>query len=295
MFRNVRFYKLDSDWPDSEKALSKILEKAGFEPCGPLTERSSGWVPVDPDTGNSLARRVNGADLLKLRSQSRVLPPAVINEELDARVEVFRSRMQEAPGPREKRRLKAEARDELMPKALLKSDKIRGYVDLKEKVIGIDAAQDSAAERFLRRLQTPFDGLKIRPLQYKEPVDELLTGIFLGGAPSQFSIGRECRMRDASDAGSIVRWTDFDLSERPIRDHVANGMRLTHLAIIYDEIMGCVLDESGVITKLRFLGMDDDGDDHNDPLARQDAEFALLTGTLRRLLGDLKKTLGGFA
>lgn len=295
MFRNVRFYKLDSDWPDSEKALSKLLEKAGFEPCGPLTERSSGWVPVDPDTGNSLARRVNGADLLKLRSQSRVLPPAVINEELDARIEEFRSRMQEAPSPREKRRLKAEARDELMPKALLKSDKIWGYVDLKEKVIGIDAAQDSAAERFLRRLQTPFDGLKIKPLQYKEPVDELLTGIFLGGAPSQFSVGRECRMRDASDAGSIVRWTDFDLSERTIRDHVANGMRLTHLAIIYDEIMGCVLDETGVITKLRFLGMDDDGDDHNDPLARQDAEFALITGTLRRLLDDLKKTLGGFA
>ena len=295
MFRNVRFYKLESDWPDSEKALSKLLEKAGFEPCGPLTERSSGWVPVDPDTGNSLARRVNGADLLKLRSQSRVLPPAVINEELDARIEEFRSRMQEAPSPREKRRLKAEARDELMPKALLKSDKIWGYVDLKEKVIGIDAAQDSAAERFLRRLQTPFDGLKIKPLQYKEPVDELLTGIFLGGAPSQFSVGRECRMRDASDAGSIVRWTDFDLSERTIRDHVANGMRLTHLAIIYDEIMGCVLDETGVITKLRFLGMDDDGDDHNDPLARQDAEFALITGTLRRLLDDLKKTLGGFA
>jgi recombination associated protein RdgC len=295
MFRNVRFYKLDSNWPDSEKALSRILEKAGFEPCGPLTERSSGWVPVDPDTGNSLARRVNGADLLKLRSQSRVLPPAVINEELDARIEEFRSRMQEAPSPREKRRLKAEARDELMPKALLKSDKIWGYVDLKEKVIGIDAAQDSAAERFLRRLQTPFDGLKIKPLQYKEPVDELLTGIFLGGAPSQFSVGRECRMRDASDAGSIVRWTDFDLSERTIRDHVANGMRLTHLAIIYDEIMGCVLDETGVITKLRFLGMDDDGDDHNDPLARQDAEFALITGTLRRLLDDLKKTLGGFA
>lgn len=295
MFRNVRYYKLDSDWPDSEKALSRILEKAGFEPCGPLTERSSGWVPVDPDTGNSLARRVNGADLLKLRSQSRVLPPAVINEELETRIEAFRNRMQEAPSAREKRRLKAETRDELLPRALLKSDKIWGYVDLKEKVIGVDAAQDSAAERFLRRLQTPFDGMKIRPLKYKQAVDEFLTGIFLGGAPAQFSLGRECRMRDASDAGSVVRWTDFDLDDRTIRDHVANGMRLTHLAIIYDNIMACVLDETGVITKLRFLGVDDEINDHNDPLAKQDAEFVLITGTLRRLLGDLKKLLGGYS
>jgi len=295
MFRNIRYYRLDSDWPDSEKALSKALEKAAFSPCGPLTERSSGWVPVDPDTGNLLARRVNGADLLKLRSQSRVLPYSVINEELESRIEDFRNRMQEAPSPREKRRLKAETRDELLPKAMLKSDKIWGYVDLKEKVVGIDAAQSTAAERFIRRLSAPFDGLKIRPLQYKQPVNELLTGIFLGGAPDQFVVGRECRMQDAADSGSLVRWSNFDLSDTTIRNHVANGMRLTHLAIEYDNVMGCVLDENGVISKLRFLGMDDDREEGDEPLARLDAEFVLITGTLRKMLGDLKKLLGGFA
>jgi len=295
MFRNVRYYRLESVWPDSEKALSKELQKAGCKPCGPLTERSSGWVPVDPDAGNLRARRVNGADLVKLRSQSRVLPAAVINEELEVRIEEYRNRMQEAPSPREKRRLKAETRDELLPKALLKSDRIWGYVDLKEKVVGIDTALESVAERFLRRLSAPFGGLVARPLQYKQPVDELLSGIFLGGAPGQFSVGRECRMRDPGDPGSVVRWTDFDLTDQTIRNHVANGMRLTHLAIVYDNVMACVLDENGVISKLRFLGMDDDDDDGNEPLARLDAEFVLITGTLRRMLGDLKKALGGFA
>lgn len=295
MFRNVRYYRLDGSWPENEEVLSKSLEKAGFEPCGPLTERSSGWVAVDPDNSDLLARRLNGADLMKLRSQSRVLPPSVINEELETRIEEFRQRMQEAPNPREKRRLKAEARDELMPKAMLRSDRIWAYVDLKEKIIGIDALQDSAAERVIRRLQAAIDGLNIRPLQFVKPVDELLSGIFFDDAPKQFSVGRECRMQDLADAGSIVRWTDFDLSDQTIRNHVANGMRLTHLAIVYDNVMSCVLSESGVISKLRFIGMDDDAEDHGDPLARQDAEFVLITGTLRRLLGDLKNTLGGFA
>jgi len=295
MFRNVRFYRFDGSWPEGEEALSESLEKAGFEPCGPLTERSSGWVAVDPDNSDLLARRLNGADLIKLRSQSRVLPPSVINEELEARIEEFRQRMQEAPNPREKRRLKAEARDELMPKAMLKSDRIWAYVDLKEKVIGIDALRDSAAERVLRRLQAAIDGLNIRPLQFMKPVDELLSGIFFDDAPKQFSVGRECRMQDLADAGSIVRWTDFDLSDQTIRNHVANGMRLTHLAVVYDNVMSCVLNENGVISTLRFIGMDDDAEDHGDPLARQDAEFVLISGTLRKLLGDLKKQLGGFA
>jgi recombination associated protein RdgC len=295
MFRNVRYYRLDTAWPDSEKALSKELEKAGFTPCGPLTERSSGWEPVDSDAGNLLARRVNGTDLLKLRSQSRVLPPSVIKEELEVRIEEFRTRMQEAPSPREKRRMKAEARDELMPKAMLKSDRIWGYVDPKQKVVGIDTALESVAERFLRRLGAPFGGLVARPLQYKQPVSELLTGIFLGGAPSQFSLGRECRMKDAGDAHSTVRWSDFDLSDPTIRNHAASGMHLTHLGIVYDDIMSCVLDENGMVTKLRFLGMDDDIEDHKEPLARLDAEFVLITGTLQKMLGDLKKALGGFA
>lgn len=294
MFRNVRYYRLESDWPETEEALSQALENSAFAPCGPLTQRSSGWVPVYPDAGDLLARRVNGADLIKLRSQSRVLPPSVINEELEERIEAYRDRMQEAPSPREKRRMKAEARDELLPKAMLKSDRIWGFIDLKEKLIGIDAAQTSVAERFLRRLRAAFGDLNIRPLQYQQPVGELLTGIFLGGAPERFAVGRECRMQDAGDASSIVRWTDFDLSDKTIRNHVVEGMRLTHLAIEYDNILGCVMDENGVISKLRFIGMNDDTDEGNDPLARLDAEFVLITGTLRSLVTDLKKLLGGF-
>jgi len=295
MFRNVRFYSLEGDWPASEEALSQDLESAGFEPCGPFTERSSGWIPVDADTSDSLARRVNGADLIRLRSQSRVLPHAVVREELEVRIEEYRERTQEAPSPREKRRLKAEARDELLPKSMLRSDRIWGYFDIKEKTLGIDAAQEAAAERFLRRLQASCDRVNLKPLHYRKPFDDLLTKVFLGGAPSQFSVGRECRMQDAADTGSLVRWTNFDLSDRSIRDHVAHGMRLTHLEIVYENIMSFVLSDKGVITKLKFLGMDDDGEDHEDPLARLDAEFVLLTGTLRKLLGDLRKALGGLA
>ena len=292
MFRNIRFYHVEGKWPDSEDALSTELEKATFTACGPMTEKSSGWEPVAPEAGDLLARRVNGADLLRLRVQSRVLPHAAIKEELEARIEEFQARMGEAPSAREKRRLKAEVRDELTPKAMLKSDRVWGYCDPGAKILGIDAAQETAAERFLRRLQAGVETVKFRPLQFREPFDKLLTGVFLGGAPAVFAVGRECRMQDATDAGSIVRWSNFDLSDSSIRDHVADGMHLTHLAIVYDNIMSFVLDEKGVITKLKFLGMDDDSEDHNDPLARLDAEFVLLTGTLRRMLGDLGKVLG---
>ena len=294
MFRNIRFYSLQGNWPKSEEELSTALAKAGFKPCGPLTERSSGFIPVAQEAGESLARRVSGADLMYLRSQSRVLPHAAINEELESRIEEYQERMGELPGAREKRRMKAEVRDNLLPKSMLKSDRIWGYFDLKEKVLGIAAAQESAAERFLRRLQAACDSVNFKPLQFEQPVNDFLDRVFLGAAPAEFSVGTECRMQDTSDAASIVRWVNFDLSDRSIRNHVGNGMRLTHLAVVYDNMMSFLLSENGVITKVKFLGMGDDDEHHDDPLARLDAEFVLVTGTLRRMLGDLRKVLGGF-
>ena len=220
-----------------------------------------------------------------------MLPAAAIREELEKRIEEFQARMKEKPSAREKRRLKAEARDELLPKAMLKSERIHGYVDLKQKLLGIDAAQNAAAERFLLHLRAPFKGITITPLQFERPVGELLKRIFFGSAPRQFALGRECRMQDPAEPRSVVRWTDFDLNDSTIKGHVANGMRLTHLAIVYNNLLSCVLDQEGVIRKLRFLGADDDG----DPLTRLDAEFVLMTGTLRHLLTDMRGLLGGKA
>ena len=295
MFRNLRWYRFEGPWPDSEAALSDALEAAVFTPCGPMTERSNGWEPILPDTSDSLARRVNGVDMLRLRSQSRILPAAAINEELEARIEAFRQRTDEAPSTREKRRLKAEARDELMPKAMLKSDRIWGYVDPKDQVIAIDTAQEANAERFLRRLTAAIDGLSIQPLQFREPVETLLGKVMFGDSPRQFNAGRECRMQDLSDSRAIVRWTNFDLTDPSIRNHVAEGMRLTHMAIEYDNVMSAVLSEDGILSKLKFLGEDDDSELDNDPAARLDAEIVLLSGTIRHLLADLRKLLGGVA
>ena len=291
MFRSIRWYRFDGPWPESEERLSGLLETGAFKPCGPLTERSNGWETVVPDAGGSLARRVNGADLLKLRSQSRSLPAAAINEELEQRIDAFRQRSGEEPPTAEKRRLKAQARDELLPKAMLKSERIHGYVDYGQKLIAIDSAPEANAERFLRRLNASVDGLTVQPLAFREPVEGFLTKVLFGDAPRQFLAGTECRMQDLKDSRATVRWSNFDLSDASIRKHVADGMRLTHLAIDYDNVMSCVLDLDGTVTKLKFVG-DETDDDLDDPLAAFDSAFVLLTGTLRNFAADLDKLLG---
>ena len=296
MFRNLRFYRVTSPWPESEQDLSENLSVNIFSPCGSFSERSAGWEAPSNNENDPLCRRLNGADLLQLRTQSRVLPVAAIKEALEERLVEFRSRMEMEPTRAELRRLREETRDRLLPKALVKSDRIHACFIHSESLLVIDAGTETRAEWFLDQLRPCFDQFFCTPLTFNIPPADLMHRIFMGESPLGFSLGRECRMQDVSDSKSIVTWRDFELTDGSIRQHVVEGMKLTHLGVGFDEVMSCVLSEQGTFNKLKFIeGETVDNLDSEDPLARLDADFVLLTGAIRRLVEDLKKLLGGYA
>lgn len=295
MFRNVRFFRLGSPWPESGEALSGKLSTATFQPCGAYAEHSSGWESPTGDSEAGLSRRVEGADLLRLRMQTRLLPAAAVEDALEARLEEYRRRMQEEPSRRERRKLKEQTRDALLPKALVKSQRTSGFVIASERIVALDTLSDARAEQFLERLRTPLGRLDVTPLAFRHPVGNLLMRIFMGDAPHGFALGSECRMCDPADAKATIRCADVDLTGASVRRHVTEGMQLTHLGIEFNNVMRCTLDHTGAISKLKLIGMDvEDDAGSEDPLARLDAGFALLTGTMRQLLRALEKALGGY-
>ena len=101
-------------------------------------------------------------------------------------------------------------------------------------------------------------------------------------------------MQDPSDSKASVRFSDMDLSDANVRKHVRDGLRITQLGIEFGGVLSCVIDEHGALSKLKLAGDEapDTGADEN-PVSRFDAEFVLLTGTLRQLLATLGKALGG--
>lgn len=295
MFRNLRLYRLHSDWPQQEDDLTQKLHNVEFKPCGAYAERSMGWESPSGDDADPLARRIAGADLFRLRTQSRLLPTAAIREAMDERIEEFRQRTQRDPSRKEKRDLKEEITAELKPRALLKSDRTWGFCLHSEKLIGVDTASENEAERFLEQLRSALSSLQVTPLAFKEPVSKLMNQVFLGGGPTSFRAGQECRMIDPSAGTASVNWLGIDLGDPSVQKHVKDGLKLDRLGVEFDSVLTCVIGQDAVIRKLKFEGadvMEDEMDD--DPLANLDAEFVLVTGMVKRLVTGLKKQLGGY-
>lgn len=294
MFRNLRCYRLLSPWPDSEEGLSEALSRKAFRPCPSFSERSAGWESPGEQGGERLVRRLAGADLLELRTQSRVLPAAAIKESLAGRVDEYRSRMGQEPPRRELRKLKEQTRDELLPKALVQSSRCRGFVSPRDRLLVVDAGAPARAEWFLEHLRACFEGFRAEPLRFNTSPAKVMQALFLGNPPAGFSLGRECRMADPSDGRATGTWRHIDLQDEAIRRHVRDGMRLTHVGFGFEEVLSGVLGEDGVVSKVKFAeGEAADVSDAEEDLARQDAEFVLLTGTVRRLVDRLAKLLDG--
>jgi recombination associated protein RdgC len=294
-FRNVRLYRIHSQWPGSEEALSEILANAAFKPCGAFSERSGGFEPPVADAGDLLSRRISGADLLQLRVQTRVLPPAAVQEALVQRIEAFKQRTQTEPNRAEKRDLKDEVYSELLPQALLKSDRVQAIMLPKEGVLVIGSASEAVADYFLDALKRAMVTFQYAPLAFKAPPQEFIHKLFMGGSSAQFRMGRECRMRDPADSRASVNWLDFDLSDSTVRRHVTDGLKVDRLGLIFDQVCALVVDEDLVLRKVRLLGQDEMNDvPEEDPLAKHDAEFVIMAGAFQSLVGGLSAELGGF-
>jgi recombination associated protein RdgC len=295
MFRNLRLYRVHSEWPAGEAELHTLLTNVPFEPCGSTAERSAGFEPP-AEGSDALARTVGGATLCQLREQTRVLPTAAVNEALAERLEAFEARTARKPGRREKRELKDETIARLMPRALVKSDRIPAFYLAAERMLGVATASEPVAERMLDALRTALGSLNVTPLDFVEPPATLLAALYLGKAKTRrFTVGRECRMVDPAGSGASVVWTDIDISDGSVQRHVRDGLKIERLALVYGEEMSFVLDQEAVFRKIRVTGDEGGEQEEEDGLGRLDARLVLHTRTHTRVLSDLKLALGGYA
>jgi recombination associated protein RdgC len=114
-----------------------------------------------------------------------------------------------------------------------------------------------------------------------------------GEPPAGFSIDRECELKSADETKSAVRYARHALDIDEVRQHIANGKVPTQLALTWQGRVSLVLTEAMQIKKIAFLEGVFEGGGKPAKDEAFDADAAIATGELGRLIPGLIDALGG--
>jgi len=295
VFKNVIMYRIGPGWSASVAQIEDSLDSARFVPCGASQEKSIGWVEPRGEAHGPLVESVGGQLILKLMIETRALPGSVIKRKAEERLAHIEATTGRKPGKKETREIKDDIKLELLPLAFSKESSVAVWIDPEASLLVIDAGSQARADEVVTMLVKSLAGLAVALIDTKvSPTAAMSEWLITQEPPAGFTVDRECELKAADESKAVVRYTRHPLDTDEVRQYVESGKLPTRLALTWDSRVSFVLTEGLQIKKLAFLDVvfektsagKDDG---------FDADTAIATGELRKLLPDLLEALGGEA
>lgn len=293
-FKNLVLYRLTEPFAHSPEELAGALAADKFKPCGGLEASSYGWEKPLGRMGSELVHAANGRILISARKEQRLLPPAVVRETLEERIERVETHEHRKVRAKERSRMRDEVVFELLPRAFTGSTLTNAYISPQDGWIVVDTARLSKAEELVVLLGQSLGWLGAEPYTPATGATvELTKWLTDGAAPAGLSLGDECELREPADGGAVVRCLRQDLNGDEIRAHLRSRKLVQKLSLIFEERLSFVLHTDLTIKRLKMEAVDElDWLDDDDEIARFDADFALMTTEYSRLLERLVNIFG---
>jgi recombination associated protein RdgC len=294
-FRNLRLYRLSPDWDMDAPRLNELLGAHPLARCGSQDMVSRGW--VYPRYEGEFVHAVNRCWLVALGVEQKLLPAAVVREATGERAARIEAEQGRKVGRKEMRELRESVTQELLPRAFTRRRTTWGWLDPVNGWLVLDAGSDGKAEEFIEMLLKAAPGMPLRPLQTQvSPGTAMTEWLAAGDAPAGFGIDDELELRPPTPANAAIRYVHLGLEGEEIRAHIAAGKNATRLALTWNGRVSFVLTDKLQAKRLGFLDIvREQAADAQNADEQFDIDFALMSGEVAGLLGDLVPALGGEA
>jgi DNA recombination-dependent growth factor C len=293
--RNLQIYRLPCNYSLTAEALIEAITAQAFAPCTSHQAMSQGWVP--PRENGPLVHVVNGQMILRLQTQTKVLPGAVINAEVKKRAAVMEKAQNFAPGKKALKELKENVTDELMAKAFPKDSQTWVWIDRKNGWLVVDAASASKADDVIKLLLKAVDRMPLESLRVqRSPVAAMTDWLNTDEAPAGFTLDTDATLRATGESKASITYKRHTLETDEMQRHIAAGKQCVRLAMTWESKISFVLTESLAIKSVKLLDVmtESDVSPRNED-ERFDNNAMLITGELAKLMAELVEELGGFA
>ena len=298
LFRNLQLYRITRPLSLDHEALDERLAAHGSRPCGPLEPATYGWAPP-LESGTAYTHAAAGCLLLCARREERLLPAAVVRDELDAKVQDIEAEQGRKVGRRERTQLRDELVQTMLPRAFTRSQRTLAYLDERNGWLVVDAANRNRADELVTLLRDCLDSLPVQPPAVQTAPASVMTRWLAGGSAAPgWMVLDECELQDTDDEAGRIACKRQDLTSDEIRAHLRAGKQVIRMALDWRERLNFVLHDDLSVRRLRFADVvaeELERVESDDRAALFDAQFALLTLELSKLLPELLQVLGGEA
>jgi recombination associated protein RdgC len=288
-FKNAQIFQLkDTESLDTNELIDKIPEFP-LKECGSQEEFSFGWMPLIRNSEQwSLAS--DRCLLFRAGKEEKVLPSAVVREELEAKVAEIELIEGRKVGRKEQSDMKDELVFTLRPKAFSKRTDIWAYIDLQAKILVLNSTNAGMTELLFKHLQTTLGSFPMTPLQAQVAPSSLMTDwLVKNEVPASLETGDECEIQDSSEDKATIRFKALEPLSEDVTRHLEQGMAVKNLALRWTDKLSFVLHEDLTLRKIKF----DDAlkeaafnDSQGGGLSDMDANFSIMSLTMREFFAS---------
>lgn len=293
-FRNLQIYRLPVPWAITAEQLAEKLAARPFQPCGSQDMASQGWSSPTKDGRFVLA--VGGHYLVSLVIEQKLLPGSVVNEVAADKAEEIEAQQGFKPGRKQLKEIKEAVLKELLPRAFTRRRRVFAWIDPKGGWLVIDAISLARAEEVLDALRDTLDELPVKMVKTElSPVWLMTCWLTANATAEKFTIDQDTELRAVTNEKAAVRYVHHALDGKDVQDHLAAGKQPTRLALTFDDRISFILTEKLELKRLAFLDVIKEEAERQAEAAnmQMEADFALMSGELSRLIPALLEVLGG--
>ena len=286
-------YRIGEGWSPTLAQIEEALDAERFVPCGASQEKAIGWVEPRGEAHGPLVAAVGGQRILKLKIETKGVPGSVVTRKAKERSADIESATGRKPGKKEMKEIKEDVKMSLMPMAFSKEASVLVWIDTTSQLLVMDAGSQAKADEVVTMLVRSLAGLSVTLINTQmSPQSAMASWLMTQESPAAFSVDRECELKAADESKSVVRYVRHPLDTDEVKQHVEGGKLPTRLALTWEGRVSFSLTEALQLKKITFLeGVFEGTSAEKDE--GFDADVAIATGELRKLLPDLFEALGG--
>ncbi|GAA0567728.1 recombination-associated protein RdgC [Halomonas salifodinae] len=298
-FRNLYLYRLHVQAEIDAAALEEALAQQTTRPLRGSEARRTGWAPPAGRRHERLLHELQGHRLITAWRQERILPAAVVSEEVEDRAADREAAEGRALPRRERQAIKEQVYEELLPRAFVRTHRIDLWWDTGRRLIGINTSSRQRAEEVLDLLRMTLGSLKVTPLAPQKVPARAMTEWLADPTqrPEGLILGDRVELR-AKDEG-VVKGREIDLDSDEMRSLLENDRQASQLGVEIEERFSFTLRDDFSLRGIRFSDSLIDeaaaADDGDDAILRLETDFVLMAQTLGTGVDQLLGWLGGEA